>query len=214
MNQEQELFDKAISTNNSFLKITGLHLIDKNDVKKRFLRNVYMCLVFISYNVDIFAQVLWIMDGISNGVGIVTLFYDAPGMTYSFLGNVKAFFFMKNECHVKDLVNSLRALQAMDGQSVKSNKVKVDIMKRIKFLTTATNIQKWINIVALSTFAIIPFAIIALSYFQSGKIELVMPFPVLYPFNIFDMRIWPIMYIREMFSGRVFVATVINKSRK
>lgn len=205
MNQDQSLFNNAINNANSFLQVTGLHLIDKKDTNKRFLRWVYLYIAFISCNVDVLAEIAWVIDGISNGMKSVELCYAAPGLTMSFLCNIKAFFFMRNERHVKDLVNSLRKLDAINDRFEGTREeVHIETINRIKIWKIGIDIEKWVNRIAIFTFAMIPFAVICQSYFKNGVIKLVMPFPILFPFDIFDIRIWPFMYIRQMCSGNFF----------
>lgn len=55
--------------------------------------------------------------------------------------------------------------------------------------------------VGLLMFALGPVFVILPHYFKTNEVKLEMPFIAYYPFNEFDARIYPFMYIHQLWTG-------------
>ncbi|KAJ2950622.1 hypothetical protein O0L34_g8876 [Tuta absoluta] len=214
MSQASILFEEALANANKILKVPRLELIEDNNHKsflKRLSRRwrlVFM-LIFVVNSV-VLSECAWFVNAAMTGKGLLELTYPAPAITHCALANIKTYYYLKNEHHVNDLISSLRKLQAMTVSGDLSAEVEKELKERMKFLNKATNIQYWLNVLSIAGFAILPFIVMGMSYLQTGKIEMMMPFVLLLPFDVFDKYIYPFMYFLDMHAATMIVFMVLG----
>ncbi|XP_053600022.1 odorant receptor 4-like [Plodia interpunctella] len=212
--QETILFEKCLVRVNKVLRILGMDL-DENDMERSFAQRLryrlFFCFNSVWFNNDVFLEFAWLIDSLLIGRSVIEITYFLPCLTFCILGDLKAFYFMKHAREVNDVVLTLKKLQATSKEiKVYRDEVEEEIMKQMPKLNFATYSLWYTNIFGIITFAIGPFIITALKYKETGKIEMQLPFLVWYPFDSTDIRIWPFVYIHQLWSAANAVLTSIG----
>nr|QLI62088.1 odorant receptor 45 [Streltzoviella insularis] len=63
---------------------------------------------------------------------------------------------------------------------------------------------------AIVTFTFGPLAVTISKYVNRGEVDLLLPFLIVYPFNARDIRIWPFVFIHQVWSAAVSIFTVVG----
>lgn len=204
-------FDTCFKRVNTYLKLIGL-TIDSDGSKKtmiqRFRKHRMYFIHEFSFNLSVTGELIWLIQGIVFGYSLWEITYMLPCLMVCLLGNFKIYFFTKHMHHVSELVNVLRNLQS---EAVEDDE---EIVKECKeWLTFLSSTCKLLLIsiyVGVLAFALGPFVITGSYYLSTGEIKLVLPYIVWYPFNAFDIRIWPFIYLHQLWSGELAIQTFFS----
>ena len=190
-------FDKSLEKIKPIFKFSGITYKSKKikTGEKIKIRCVYL-FNFICLNSDLLGAIYCFVDGVRTGKTFVELTYIAPCVTFSCLCNLKAIFLIHYEDQVCDLIDNLYNL---DNKRTKNDS---DIKKgETNFLHRILKASNILNVMLVLTFMISPFIVIAIKYVKTYKVELILPFLIKYPFDPYDMRYWPFVYIHQFWSS-------------
>ncbi|VVC86895.1 unnamed protein product [Leptidea sinapis] len=73
---------------------------------------------------------------------------------------------------------------------------------------------KVLNIVLVMTFFVSPLVLVVVKYFKTNEWKLLLPFLITYPFDPYDIRYWPFVYIHQIWSVNnidyISISTLLN----
>lgn len=202
MTETQSLFDESLKYIEFAFTWTGLSLESR---KRSFIDTVKCRLIFIInfiwLNSDIFGAVNWFIEGIETGKSITELTYLCPCMTLSFLASMKSLIHINKEDLVNQLIEDMRNFEAIRP---KDNPIEIErmIKKETRFLKIVVTVLNTLNTMMVAVFTISPLVLIALHYYKTKELELILPFLDVYPFDPYDIRFWPFVYIKQIWSGQ------------
>lgn len=202
MEEKPLLIDKTVKKIEFLLRATGINI--KSGPKTRMdttkSRIIYI-INFIWLNIDLAGAVAWFFMGIANSKSFTELTYVAPCVTLSFLGNLKSICLILREDNVDKLLQVLRDLEIKERGRTK-DKEKDEIIKyEHNFVNTVISVLNVFYFVLVVAFALSPVTLVALKYFTTNELELLLPFLIIYPFDPYDIRYWPWVYLRQIWSG-------------
>lgn len=184
-------------------KLCGLRLYssDKNLLK---IRCIYL-FNFLCLNGDVAATMTWFMEGIRTGKDFVSLTYIAPCICYTYLADFKTLFLIREERFMHKLIDDLNKMEAKSEKYFSlAEKKKIEGNDR-DFLHRLIKVQNVMYVVLLLGFVIAPLSLIVLNYTKTSEIKLILPFLAIYPFDAFDIRIWPIVYVHQAWSSKYLI---------
>lgn len=194
--------DTILNKIDYIFRMTGTNL---ESAKKTSLQNnlykIWYCFNFLCLNSDVAGGVWYIIRGIKSGENLTSLTAIAPCLAISFLGDLKSSLFIIYGHHVNELIAILRELEIKEKMRP-NHAEKAEIIKpETNFLTLVlklSNIFNWGSVIA---FAMIPLILMTKQYLSTKKLEPVLPFFVVYPFNEHDLKYWPFVYIKQFWTG-------------
>ncbi|CAH2234155.1 jg9037 [Pararge aegeria aegeria] len=201
-NLESKLFARAIKRVQFNLKLLDLQL-DENTETKCVWKNIRNKWLFwfnvILMNIATIGEVAWLIEGVSTGKSFIDLAYQAPCLTFCIACDIQCAYFVHHRNRMLELITSIRTLQSM---STELEKTDVTILNgQVKIFYITVNTLTVMKCLALSSFGLIPFLTLYLSYQRTGEVKLVLPFYIAYPFDATDIRFWPIAYIQQIWAG-------------
>ncbi|XP_061729085.1 putative odorant receptor 92a [Cydia pomonella] len=204
------LFDESLKSIEFLFKYVGIYLdrtiLNTAEHIIKF-RSLYV-INFLWLNTDVIAEILWIIQGALHGKSLIELTYIVPCTTLCMLANIKTLSLVFNDVKVKQLFEQLRNMENninIDDEVVKK-KIVVDGKK---FLRAVIKALRVINTLTLILFSVSPLLFMGLEYKKSGQIELVLPFLIVYPFNPYDIKYWPFVYVHQVW-GTYLVLTQVS----
>ncbi|XP_053620270.1 odorant receptor 4 isoform X4 [Plodia interpunctella] len=199
MAEQKSLLDGLLKNIKFAFTWTGLSLESRkrNSIDTIKCRSLYI-FNFIWLNSDIISAVSWFAEGIENGKTITELTYLFPCTTLSFLASMKSLYHIKKEDSINQIVDDLRELEANKTGDIK--KIEDNINKEIHFLNFVTSLLNTLNAMMVLVFTTSPLVLIAVKYIKTGEVELLLPFLDVYPFDPYDMRYYPFLYIKQIWS--------------
>nr|WCC57451.1 odorant receptor 55 [Papilio glaucus] len=214
MDTEIVLYQKAINKVNTYLSITGLHL--KNDepeqIIKRISRRLFFCLNFLSLLYDVLGEISWLLKAsLCGNLALIDLTFLGPCLIMCFLGCVKSYYFFKELPQAYKLVHEL-SLLCSDEIGLLSDKGKRTKYPRrhMRFLSRALTSLVTLYSMCIIAFSIAPLLISISQFYTTGVLKLLLPFFILYPFDAFNIYIWPFVYVHQVWSTVIAVFTVLG----
>nr|AND95945.1 olfactory receptor 12 [Helicoverpa armigera] len=209
MEEEPLLIDKTVKKIEFLFRCTGINIKSGTKTRKDMIksRTVYI-INFLWLNIDLAGAVMWFFTGIANSKSFTELTYVAPCITLSFLGNLKSLFLILREKHVDKLIQVLRDLEINEKARPKSEETDAIIKYEHNFVTTVISVLNVLYFVLLVAFALSPVSLVALKYFTTNELELLLPFLIVYPFDPYDIRYWPWVYLRQIWSEVVVIIDI------
>ncbi|KAM3958422.1 odorant receptor 67c-like [Aphomia sociella] len=201
MATQQLLFDKSLKKIKFVFNWTGLSL----ESRKRTSIDTFKCRAififnFIWLNSDIFGAISWFIEGIENGKSLTELTYLFPCTSLSFLASVKSVIHINKEDIVNDLIEDMRSLER-DKLDRETTVVMQEFIKReLSFLNAVVNLLNILNGMMVVVFTLAPLVLIAANYAKTNEVQLMLPFLDVYPFDPYDIRYWPFVYIKQIWS--------------
>nr|WCC57577.1 odorant receptor 55 [Papilio memnon] len=209
---EKILYQKATNRVNTYLSIIGLHL--KNDEPeqnvKRLVKSWFFCLNFLSLVYDVLGEISWMIKGSFSGdLALIDLTLLGPCLTMCFLGCVKSYYFFKEIPLAYKLIHELNLLCSDGTKLVSVEKTKL-LQRNMIFLDRALKCLITLDSIGIIAFSIGPLFISISQYYTSGELNLLLPFFILYPFDAFNIYVWPFVYIHQVWSAVLAVFTVLG----
>lgn len=204
-------FDKYIKKIDTILRLIGMSITREDIALSTFQRLKYhwMCSVnLFIFNIAIIGQLIWLVMGIVTGKSLLQITYLLPCVTLCMVGSIKIFSFIHYVQHIHDVILSLRAL---DYSTESRAEITGDDLKKIwlKFLNNVYLLLCLLTATGAAAFALGPFVIMASYYYTTGEIKLFLPFILWYPFDEFQIRTWPFVYIHQMWAGKTLAITFL-----
>lgn len=197
----ESLLDTTLNRLKLILILSGLNLERFNRPQTIKRRLIYI-FNFIWLNSDIICAIFYLIDGVKNGTDMTELTYLAPCSMLSAVSNLKSLYIISYNNYVNNLIDELRAL---DVNSINYNtniKNKIEKEER-RFLNIVINLLNILNIGMVVNFTFSPLILIAINYFRTKKVELMLPFLDVYPFDPLNIKYWPLVYIKQIWSGKI-----------
>ncbi|XP_021191840.3 odorant receptor 4 [Helicoverpa armigera] len=201
-------FEKCLKRINIFLKLIGLTLdsADSNRTMVQRLRRHWRCSVhMLSLDIAVFGETIWLIIGLVLGASLWEITYLLPCLTLCLLGNFKVYYFIRHLQHVNEAAMILRNLQS-NGKH--NEEIEREMNNWLTFLSSVTKLLLTLTTLGVLAFALGPFLITGSYYLSTGEIKLVLPFLIWYPFDEFDIRIWPVVYLHQLWAAWVCVFSV------
>lgn len=200
----EELFlDRSIKKIESYFRWMGINIRsgDNNNKKDVFkIRCIYF-INFVLLNTDVLGAIFWFRSGLEQGKTFTEVTYNAPCLTFSFLANFKMLSLIFYEKTVHELITVLQKLEIK--HFLRQNGVEeLKILKDEKnFLHAVFKGSKIVNYASILTFGCSPLVLIASNYHKTSRMDYLLPLIVLYPFDVDNITVWPIIYVRQIWSG-------------
>lgn len=192
MGESVLLFDKSLCKIEYLFRWSGMHLRNREDYNVNKSRLFY-CLNFTLLNINVVGAFSWFCKEAVKGESLISLTYSAPTLTLGILSVLKSASFMWYYDYVDKLVYKLRQLETNANFNSITNKPLVE--EPVNFLNFVIKVSNFFNWLLLVAFPLIPLATTAYNYFVLNKIELMLPFLVEYPFDPFNIKIYPFVVL-------------------
>ncbi|XP_045533988.1 odorant receptor 4 [Papilio machaon] len=111
--------------------------------------------------------------------------------------------------HAYSLIHELTLLYSNETRLVSDEKTKY-LQSHMIFLNRALKILITLDSIGIVAFSIGPIIISISQYYTTGKLNLLLPFFILYPFDAFNIYVWPFIYIHQVWSAVLAVFTVLG----
>lgn len=196
---ENLLFDKYLRVIDYTFRWSGLHLRNRENYNLAKARIVY-CINFIGLNLNVAGSFWWFAKRASQGESLLSLTYAAPSLALAFLCNFKSMSIMVNHDTVDKLVLKLRELETKVDFNSSDNKKVID--EPINFLHFVLKVSNFFNWLLIVVFPLMPLARTAYNFFALNKVELEFPFLTEYPFDAYDIKIYPFVLLSHIWGGK------------
>lgn len=201
-----EQFEICLKRVNFYLRFLGLSLNrDKNKTILEHIRSHWLYIAHsVSLNVEVVAQILWVMEAIKADKRFVEITRLIPCLVLCFICNLKTISILYYARYNFEFIETMKGLllKQMDIEEEGNHFKKKVIDTHVLMLTNITKKTIYLIIVGLSMFSLAPVFIIVPNYFKTHELILEMPFIAYYPFNEFDPWIYPFVYIHQVWSGK------------
>nr|AIZ00994.1 putative olfactory receptor 9 [Helicoverpa armigera] len=208
-----EQFDRCLKSVNLYLKFLGLHLESK-DTNRTFVERsrshrLYFAHLF-SLNLEVVAQVLWVLEAVITGKSFVEITRLIPCLILCLISNFKTLSLLYYGRHNNEFIVTMRSLLLNQMQvEEKEHRFRKNLIdKHVLILTSISKKISYVIVLGLLMFALAPAFIIIPHYFKTDEVKLEMPFIAYYPFNEFDLRIYPWVYFHQVYSAVIAMIMV------
>ncbi|CAG4995048.1 unnamed protein product [Parnassius apollo] len=72
-----------------------------------------------------------------------------------------------------------------------------------RFLNNIIKMLNIVNMMLVVTFTSYPLILTLIEYLRTKEVELMLPLLIVYPFNSYDIRYWPFVYLHQIWTGCV-----------
>ncbi|XP_075985869.1 odorant receptor 67c-like [Anticarsia gemmatalis] len=195
------LIDKTVQKIAYLFRCTGINIKIGEKTRKDKFRCLFIYILnFIWLNIDVGGAYYWFFVGVAEHKDFTELTYVAPCMLTSTLGNLKTFYMIIHEGTVETLMNIMRKLEVDHKNDTGDAKIDEIIKTEDNYVNRVINILNVFYVILIICFALSPLMLVLLNYMRTNEVELLLPFLVIYPFDPFDMRYYPWMYLHQIWS--------------
>lgn len=192
------LFDEALRKVEYTFIFTGLPLIRRNDRYMNRAKVINFIHVF-SYGIDMVAAYWFFINGVQTGQSFISLTYSSPCLTIGLLCYIKAIAWTFNYNYVEKVMSILRDLEVRSNLKYDQYE---DIKESIDFLHLVLKVLNYCNWVFIFAFPLMPVSLTAYKYFALNEVDLLLPFYVLYPIDAYNIKYWPFVVVKQIWSGK------------
>lgn len=198
--EEKLLFDKYLRKIDYTFRRSGLYLRNRKNYNVTKARLLY-CFNFILVNLDVGGSLVYIAKGEGQEDGLVAITHSLPSAILALLCDFKSLSFMWYHTYVDKLVFILRELETKVDLNTVANKTCIE--EPIKFLQFALRVSSFSNWLLILAYPLMPLSISIYNYFALNKVDLVLPFLIEYPFDAYDIRIYPFVLLNNFYAGKL-----------
>ncbi|XP_053620269.1 odorant receptor 67c isoform X3 [Plodia interpunctella] len=204
---ELQTLDESLGNISLPCRLVGLNI----EARERKLKdNLVYWFNMIWMNLALVACFYWTYKRIVEGEDITEITYVAPGAILSIIGDFKGIFSLAYENETRLLLANLRRLEKNINVN-KLTEMELDIAKSsLIFLNRVVKIMNVLNIMMLLMYDLSPIVLMATMYYKTGTLELILPFLDIYPFDSFDLRIYPFLYFHQIWSEAIVLFQVCS----
>lgn len=202
MPESHLLIDKSLKQIEFIFRSSGIHVKvgDKTRRDKYRAWSIYI-FNFIWLNTDVAGAIAWFFVGLAEHKNFTELTYVAPCVTMCCLSNIKTFYMVINENAVDILIANIRKME-VEQRARELDEETEQIMKDAEgYLSKVIKALIIFYIILLISFALSPMLLCLLKYYTTNELELLLPFQVIYPFDPFNMKYYPWVYLRQIWLG-------------
>lgn len=197
--------EKSIKKIEIIFRCSGIN-IKRGQVKRRDIENAFVFILnFVWFNTDVLGAFVWFATGVIEGKNFTEITYVAPCATLSILANSKLIFLVYYGDKAHKLIDKLRRMEASERSQNMDTKKELIVKNEINFLNVVINVLVVVNFMVVVTFAVNPVVLMALKYSKTGEIDFLLPLLIKYPFNPFDRKVWPIIYVKQIWTSKFFI---------
>ena len=201
-----EQFEKCLKSVNFNLKLLGLSLDSrgKNSTILEVIRShwFFSALLF-SLNLETLTQILWVSEAVITGKSFVEITRLIPCLILCFISNFKTISIVFYAHYNNEFIETMKSLLLNQTEIEEENLYKKKVIDtQVLMLTNITRKIRILIIMGLLMFTFTPAFINLSDYLNDYEFKLVMPFVAYYPFNEFDVWIYPWVYIHQVGSGK------------
>lgn len=204
MENEPSPFDQTMKKIEPIFRVAGINIKSGEQTTNRLKSRIIYIINFVWLTVNSFGAIYWFIDGIKTGKDFLELTYIAPCISFSIIGNFKGFFLILYEKQAHMLIENIRKLEREEKRRPQSLKKKNIVEEEKKFINIIIDKFSILFAVVVVLFALIPVMIMFTNYYKTKEVELVLPFMVLYPFDPYQIKVWPFVYLKQLWAGMLF----------
>nr|ALM26197.1 odorant receptor 9 [Athetis dissimilis] len=200
-----EHFENSLKIVNFYLGLFGL-AIKRRDNKSilGFVRSYWIYIAhFSSFNLEVVAQIWWGFEAIITRKKFVEITRLVPCMVICIASLFKTLSILYYQHDNNEFIESMKGLlvNQMDVTEEERCFKKKVIDSHVSILRHIH--KKAISLITLGLimFSLAPVFTIVPEYLRSSEVKLELPFIAYYPFNEFDIRYFPLVYIHQCISG-------------
>lgn len=184
-NLEIILFKNAVGKVKWYLKIIGFQVDDlfRNRSFWKRLRLWSVISISLIFLTEL-CQLTWFLQNASSGTSFVQLTNVATCVIFCLLSNIQSFYFIKYGRQVYQLIEDVRTLQSMQPGNPMDEKF---IKSQIKLLNIAVHGLGILIPVGVFSFGVSPLVTIVKNYYNTGELNLILPFLLAFPFDTNDI---------------------------
>lgn len=202
MPKEMLHIDDTLKRIDFSFRLTGINI--KSCKRTAAQNNMYKIRYFFNFvwiNMDVTASIAWCIKGIKDGISFTAVTQGPPGAMFCLLGDVKSASFLIYNNSVNQLMAALKDLENKENDRKRPDELNEIIKKEIGFLHRVLKVYSFVIRLCSANFALLPLVAVAIHYFRYHEVKLFLPFYVLLPFDPYDIRFWPFVYLHQMWSG-------------
>ncbi|XP_030040635.1 odorant receptor 4 isoform X2 [Manduca sexta] len=206
----ETLLDKSLSKINILFRCSGTNIAIGKAAPTHTKRN--RCIYsfnFIWQNTDVLGAIYWFISGLKSGKSFTELTFIAPCIILSFLSVMKSISIIIYEKKVYQLIKNLRMMEAHERNRENTTERGKITEKGVNFLNLVINVLYVFNMLVLVCFALNPLILMILNYMKTNEIDFILPFPIAYPFDPYNIKVWPMVYLRQIWTEIVVVLNTI-----
>ncbi|KAJ8708315.1 hypothetical protein PYW07_010440 [Mythimna separata] len=201
MEEEQLFIDITVKKIEFLFRCAGFNIKCSPKTRMDTIKSRTIFIVnFIWMNIDFVGCVVWFITGIVNSKSFVELTFIAPCVTWCFLGTLKSVYVVLREDKVDKLIQVLRDLEINERNRPKDAEKDAIMKFEHNFVTTVISILNVFYFVLAVMVALSPLSLMALNYYTTNELELLLPLLAVYPFDHYNIRYWPWVYLRQVWS--------------
>ncbi|XP_050680522.1 odorant receptor 4-like [Leptidea sinapis] len=190
---------------NSGLVYLGLK-IDSRHTRREILKSRIVYIInFFWLNGDVLGAIICFINAVINLKSFEKATYIAPCFVFSTFANSRAYTLVHYNTEINSIINTLLYLEDRENKKPKSKERKDIIHRGLCFLNIVISGTKVLNIVLVMTFFVSPLVLVVVKYFKTNEWKLLLPFLITYPFDPYDIRYWPFVYIHQIWSEIIVV---------
>nr|AXY83392.1 putative odorant receptor 36 [Conopomorpha sinensis] len=175
---------------------------------------------------DVLGECYWFFEGVQTNKSFSELTFVAPCIVIGFVATAKVTAVLYNRNTTRKLLDILKELYpanakvAPDDDVAEGNKIKeerdaeldeeeTNVIEDSRNLSMkVVNILFWTNVATMVVFNFSPMAVMLYTYSKTKKIELGLPFIIKYPFDAFQLKVYPWVYLHQAWSSTAAVISL------
>lgn len=182
---------------NLVCKVSGLDLENR---KRNYIQKLVYLNNFFWLNFDVAGAICYIIYGMFHGKDFIELTYAGPCVTLSLLANFKSLSIIRNGDKLKNLFNILRKLENHEEGDESPTKRRI-IQEEVNFLHVLMRVLNVSYVILATMFSVGPLIVTAYIYFVNNEVDLRLPLYILYPFDAYELKYWPWVFLHQSWSG-------------
>lgn len=203
MGDENLLFDQAIKKIEFIFLLGGFNLKSGVVTTSDFIKSrIIYIFEFLWVNADLAGEVYWFIDGVLSGYDFLGLTYNAPCISLTLLSTTKGILLVLNEKRVYQLIENLRSMERRENEREQTKEKSEMISNEKDFLNRVIKSINWLYVFVMIAFALLPVLVMYMNYMNTKQMELVLPFLIRYPFDQFNIKVYPFVYLHQIWSGK------------
>ncbi|XP_075985868.1 uncharacterized protein LOC142982995 [Anticarsia gemmatalis] len=209
MSEPKLMIDKTVNTMRYLFRSTGMNIkIGDKPLMNKYWGWFLYTFNFIWLNIDVGGSLAWFFSGIAEHKNFTELTYVAPCIVISNICSLKATYLVIYESKVNDLMQIMRGLETDQQKRISDSETENIIKTEDGFVNKVIRILNVFYIVVTTCFAISPMLLVLLNYLATGRIEWQLPFLIVYPFDPFEMKYYPWVYLHQVWSETIVVLEI------
>nr|QZH55114.1 odorant receptor 18 [Achelura yunnanensis] len=204
--------DNVIKKVNIFSRVVGI-AVDDRDADATFSKRLQHHWVYVFHMIWLYSEIagelVFLVRILTERRGLVEFTYVVPCIAECLLGTCKSYFVIKYAHHVHDIINTLKKVQTDVETEEFTEETKNFVNKTVLYLNKLVSFFFGFYSLLISSFGVGPLTITATKYFKHGVTQLELPFLISYPFNARDIRIWPFVFLHQLWAGNMAVMALM-----